>query len=45
MPVNREEDLLLKKWCIFTICPSTRTPAPGGHEIYNFCRPFLDHYD
>ena len=24
--------------------PNTRTPAPGGHEIYNFGRPFLGHH-
>ena len=23
---------------------STRTPTPGGHEIYNFGRPFLGHH-
>ena len=24
--------------------PSARTPAQGGHEIYNFGRPFLGHH-
>ena len=24
--------------------PYYKTPCPGGHEIYNFSRPFLGHH-
>ena len=24
--------------------PSHQNPSPGGHEIYNFGRPFLSHH-
>ena len=44
MPQLRQEDE--KKYCIFTIWPrpDTRTPANGGHEIYNFGRPFYGNH-
>ena len=44
-----ERRRFLKKKCIFTIWliwprPGTRTPAPGGHEIYKFGRRIFCHH-
>ena len=33
-----------KKYCIFTIWPLPQYKNPCPHEIYNFCRLFLDHH-
>ena len=28
----------------YMVTPQHENPCPGGHEIYNFGEPFLDHY-
>ena len=39
-----EKKIMHFHYMTYMATPNTRTPAPGGHEIYNLGRPFLGHH-
>ena len=42
--IDRVEDNAFSFYDLIWPCPSTRTPAPRGHEIYNYGTPFLGYH-